>query len=150
VLRRFADRLAGDRSAGDRFASDRLAGDRFAGDRFASDRGAASVWVLAVGLVLVAAGLAGAAVGAVRLARQRAVVAADLAALAGAARAVDGTAVACGRAGEFAAHNGARLVSCTLDGLDLVVTVELTATPLPGLTRRIPAAARAGPVATPW
>lgn len=123
---------------------------RLAGDRGAGDRGAASVWVLAVGLVLVAAGLAGAAFGAARMAHQRAVVAADLAALAGAARAIEGTAVACGRAGEFATHNDARLMSCTLDGLDLVVTVELTATPLPGLSRRISVAARAGPVGTPW
>src|SRR5262245_20746639 len=56
-----------------------------------SDRGAASVWVLAAGLVLVLAGGFGAAIGSATVARHRAQAAADLGALAGAARAVYGT-----------------------------------------------------------
>lgn len=110
------------------------------------DRGAASVWVLAVGLVLVAAGLAGAAVGAARVARHQAWAAADLAALAGAARAIEGPAGACPRAASFAVANGARLLSCTVDGLDVLVTVQVQVAPLPGLTRSALGRARAGPV----
>lgn len=118
--------------------------------RRGGDRGAASVWVLAVGLLLVVAGLVGASVGAARVAGQRAVVAADLAALAGAARVPQGWAAACGRAARLAAANGARLITCLIDGLDLVVTVQVAVTPLPSMTREVPASARAGPVGTSW
>lgn len=114
--------------------------------RLPGDRGAASLWTLAVGLVLVSAGLAGAAVGAARVARHQAWTAADLAALAGAVRAVHGPAEACGRAAVFAAANRARLVSCSVHDLDVVVTVQVDVTPLPGLRRSCRAAARAGPV----
>lgn len=110
------------------------------------DRGSASLWLLAVGLVLVAAGVAGAAVGAARVGRHQARVAADLGALAGAARALDGPGPACARAAELASGNGGRLVSCTVDGLDLQITVEVSVTPLPGLTRIARSTARAGPV----
>lgn len=111
------------------------------------DRGAASILVLAIGLMVVAAGLAGAAVGAARVGRHQARVAADLGALAGAVRAVEGEQVACARAGEFVDANGARLASCRLEGLELVVGVEVSVTPLPGLLRSATAGARAGPVA---
>jgi secretion/DNA translocation related TadE-like protein len=114
--------------------------------RTSDDRGAASILVLAIGLVLVAAGIAGVAVGAARVGRHQARTAADLGALAGAARAVEGAEVACGRAERFVLANGARLVSCRVDGLEIVVGVEVTVTPLPGLTRYASAAARAGPV----
>lgn len=110
------------------------------------ERGSASLWLLAVGLTLVTAGLAGAAVGAARVARHQARVAADFGALAGAARTLEGPAVACARAAELVTANGARLVGCTLDGLDLQLSVELTVTPLPGLTRTAHATARAGPL----
>jgi secretion/DNA translocation related TadE-like protein len=113
------------------------------------DRGAASIFVLAIGLVLVAAGVAGAAVGAVRVGRHQARTAADLGALAGAARAVEGPAAACERARELAFANQARLLSCRLDGLEIVIAVQVTVTPLPGLTRYASAAARAGPVSSP-
>jgi secretion/DNA translocation related TadE-like protein len=105
--------------------------------------------VLALGLVLVAAGLAGAAVGAARVGRHQARTAADLGALAGAVRAVEGAEAACERAGQLAFANGARMVSCRLDGLEIVVEVRVTVTPLPGLTRYASAAARAGPVSMP-
>jgi secretion/DNA translocation related TadE-like protein len=110
------------------------------------DRGAASLLLLAIGLVLVAAGMAGAAVGAARVGRHEARTAADLGALAGAVRVIEGEAVACARAAELVSANGARLTSCRTDGLDIVVEAEVTITPLPGLVRRAEAAARAGPI----
>nr|BFE77179.1 hypothetical protein GCM10020092_104800 [Actinoplanes digitatis] len=75
--------------------------------------------------------------------------AADLGALAGAVRAVEGREAACGRAAQFVAANGGRLTSCHLQGLDIVIEVEVAVTPLPGLTRRATAAARAGPITAP-
>ncbi len=123
-------------------------GVRRAGRRCRCDRGAASLWVLAIGLTLVAAGVVGAAVGAARVARHEARAAADFGALAGAMRAIEGAGAACGRATELVAANGGRLVGCRLDGLDLVVSVEVAVTPLPGLSRRAAATSRAGPVRT--
>jgi secretion/DNA translocation related TadE-like protein len=102
--------------------------------------------VLAVGLVLVAAGIAGAAVGSARIGRHRAQAAADLGALAGAARAIEGSEAACGEAARFVAANSGWVTSCEVQGLEIVVRTEVTITPLPGLTRRAQAAARAGPV----
>jgi secretion/DNA translocation related TadE-like protein len=113
------------------------------------DRGAASILVLAIGLVLVAAGVAGAAVGAARVGRHQARTAADLGALAGAARVVVGPAAACERAGRLAAANRARMTSCRVEGFEIVVAVQVTVTPLPGLVRYASAAARAGPVSVP-
>jgi len=113
------------------------------------DRGAASIMVLSIGLFLVAAGLAGAAVGTARVGRHEAQVAADLGALAGAAEAVFGAGVACERAGRFVAANGGRLTSCTVDGLEIVVRVETPVRPMRGLLRHAHAAARAGPVYAP-
>jgi secretion/DNA translocation related TadE-like protein len=110
------------------------------------DRGAATIFVLAIGLVIVLMGVAGAAVGAARIGRHRAQATADLGALAGAARAVEGTAVACERARRFVAVNGGRTTSCEVTGLEIVVRTEAIVTPLPGLTRHATAAARAGPV----
>jgi secretion/DNA translocation related TadE-like protein len=89
------------------------------------DQGSASVWLLTLGLVLLAAGLAGSAVGSAHVTRQQAQVAADLGALAGAVRAVEGRQVACGRAELVVSRNGGRLVACDLDGLDLIVTAQV-------------------------
>jgi secretion/DNA translocation related TadE-like protein len=113
------------------------------------DRGAASVLLLAVGLVLVMAGLGGAAIGTARVARHQAQNAADLAALAGATDAVFGESVACARAARLAAANGARLTSCTVDGLEIVVRAEVAVQPLPGVLRKAAASARAGPISAP-
>ncbi|MFF5296852.1 Rv3654c family TadE-like protein [Paractinoplanes globisporus] len=113
------------------------------------DRGAASILVLAVGLVLVAAGLGGAAIGNARVARHQARNAADLAALAGAMEAVYGQDVACERAGRFAVANDAQVTSCAVDGLEIVVRAEVEVRPLPQLVRHVSAAARAGPVSGP-
>ncbi|WP_018587980.1 Rv3654c family TadE-like protein [Salinispora arenicola] len=112
----------------------------------AGDRGGATVLLLAVGVAFVIFGVAGAAVGAARVARQQAGVAADLGALAGAAEAGLGATTACESARMIIAGNGGRLVDCRLDGLDLLVTAEVTATPLPGLSRVATARARAGPL----
>jgi secretion/DNA translocation related TadE-like protein len=111
-----------------------------------SDRGAASVWVLAVALCVVVVALALAAAGTVRVARHQARTAADLGALAGAVRAVEGEGPACGRAAEFVAANGGRLVGCRLEGLDVVVSVEVPVTPVPGTSRVAAAASRVGPI----
>lgn len=109
-------------------------------------RGGATVLLLAMGLVFVVFGTFGAAIVAAGMASQRAAVAADLGALAGAARALDGDTAACASAADLAGRNDGRLVGCHLDGLDVLVTVEVAFTPLPGLTRVAAASARAGPV----
>jgi len=95
--------------------------------------------------VFVLIGFFGAALGAARAARHQARNAADFGALAGAARALDGDAVACGRADELARANGGRLVSCRLDGLDVIVRAEVSVALLPWLTHTATATSRAGP-----
>ncbi|MEV6694522.1 Rv3654c family TadE-like protein [Micromonospora sp. NPDC051196] len=110
------------------------------------DRGGATICLLAAGLVFVLGGLFAAGVGTARMARQQARVAADFGALAGAARALQDEPTVCARAAEIVAANGARLVSCQIDGLDVLVTAELTVQPLPGLTRVATATSRAGPL----
>lgn len=114
--------------------------------RGGGDRGSASLWLLAVGLVLVVAGIAGAAVGTVQIAGRQAQLAADFGALAGAAHLAEGPEVACDRASQLVRANHGRLTGCRSDGLDLVVAAEVVATPLPGLVRAVHASARAGPV----
>ncbi|WP_435817756.1 Rv3654c family TadE-like protein [Micromonospora arida] len=114
--------------------------------RLDRQRGGATVLLLAMGLVFVVFGTFGAAIVAAGMASQRAAVAADLGALAGAARALDGDTAACASASDLAGRNDGRLVGCHLDGLDVLVTVEVAFTPLPGLTRVAAASARAGPV----
>jgi secretion/DNA translocation related TadE-like protein len=99
-----------------------------------------------MGLVFVAAGVAGAAVGGARVGRHEARTAADLGALAGAARVIGGGATACATAERYVTANAARMTSCQVEGWEIVIHVEVTVTPLPNLTRRVHAAARAGPV----
>lgn len=111
-----------------------------------TDRGSASVLVLAVGVVLVVAGVFGAMIGAAHVANHRAQAAADLGALAGAARAIEGPAAACARAAELVTANGGRLTHCQLDGLDLTVTVAVNPATATGIGRAATATARAGPV----
>ncbi|WP_328340803.1 Rv3654c family TadE-like protein [Micromonospora sp. NBC_00421] len=112
----------------------------------ASDRGGATVLLLAIGMVFVLVGGFGAAIGAARLARHQARVGADFGALAGAGQVWRGAEPACATADEFVRANAARLVACQVDGFDVVVTVEVAVTPLPGLRRFATATARAGPV----
>jgi secretion/DNA translocation related TadE-like protein len=112
------------------------------------DRGSATILVLAFGLVFVAAGVAGVAVGAARIGRHQAQVAADLGALAGAAHAIEGQEAACGSAARYVEANGGRLATCQVDGLDVVVGVELPVELPLGFPRRADAAARAGPLSS--
>jgi secretion/DNA translocation related TadE-like protein len=116
------------------------------GEERKGDRGAATIFVLAIGLVLVSAGVAGAAVGSARIGRHRAQAAADLGALAGAARAVEGTEAACRQAARFVNANSVQMTSCEVRGLEIVVRTNVTIAPMPGLSRHAQAAARAGPV----
>jgi secretion/DNA translocation related TadE-like protein len=115
-------------------------------ERGDGDRGAASILILALGLLMVAAGVAGSAIGNTRVARHRAHNAADLGALAGAMQAVYGEADACARAARFVTANGGRMTGCTVTGLEIVVRAQVEVRPLPGLVRQAEAAARAGPV----
>lgn len=110
------------------------------------DRGAASIFVLAMGLFLVASGVAGAMVAGARVARHAARNAADLAALAGAARVIEGSGPACAVARRYAEANGARMVSCEVSGWEMVVRTEV---PVRSSALVATAAARAGPVTVP-
>lgn len=109
------------------------------------DDGTATVWVLAAGLLGLSVAIAFATAGGAMVARHRAESAADLAAIAGAIVARQGPDVACGRASLISSANGATLVACELDGLDVTVHVEVApagAAALAGVAR---GAARAGP-----
>ncbi len=74
--------------------------------------------------VLVAVTIGGVYVGAAVVARHRAQAAADLAALAAAASIGDGAAHACARATELARPMGTAVVACSVEELDVIVTVE--------------------------
>jgi secretion/DNA translocation related TadE-like protein len=87
---------------------------------------------------------AGAYLGSVVVARHRAQAAADLAALAAAARLPSGVAAACDRATAVAREMRVDHAECGVDGLAVVVTVQV-AVAFAGAAR---AAARAGPVDT--
>ncbi|WP_433373344.1 Rv3654c family TadE-like protein [Actinoplanes sp. CA-142083] len=113
------------------------------------DRGGASIFLLAVGLALVLAGLGATAIGSARVARHQARTAADLAALAAAMRAIEGEDAACARAREFATANGGRLTFCTVEGLEVVVWAEVEVEPMPGMVRHAKEGARAGPLFGP-
>ncbi|SEG71454.1 helicase/secretion neighborhood TadE-like protein [Thermomonospora echinospora] len=99
----------------------------------------ALVWVFSVTVV---------SAGAVRVARHRAYGAADLAALAAASRAAEGSAVACRRAAVVAEGVGGRLSSCVVRGavadVEVLVAVRL---PAPVGRVRFVSRARAGPQA---
>ncbi len=112
-----------------------------------SDRGAGTIWVLAFAAVIWVGGIAAVAVGGVRGARHRADAAADLAALAGAARLADGAGGACARAQRIADESGARLARCRVRGdvVEVAVAVDLKV-PMGIGTVRVLSRARAGPV----
>jgi secretion/DNA translocation related TadE-like protein len=91
--------------------------------------------------VLLFATAAGAYLGSVVLARHRAQAAADLAALAGAARLPVGPAAACARARVVAREMRVTGIECQVDGLDVIVTAQVPVA-FVGAAR---AFARAGP-----
>jgi secretion/DNA translocation related TadE-like protein len=94
--------------------------------RVSGERGSATVWVVALAGLLAALGAAGVLVGVAVAGRHRATGAADLAALAGAARAVVGDPAACSAAARVAAANGAELELCTtLAGAEVEVRVRI-------------------------
>lgn len=107
-----------------------------------TDTGSATVWWVCLCLLLWSVTLAAAAVAVSRLDRDRATTAADLAALAAAARAVHGPSEACDGARATAQANDASLVSCELHGHTVDVTVTVPSTLL---DRDVSARARAGP-----
>jgi secretion/DNA translocation related TadE-like protein len=98
------------------------------------ERGAATIYAAVTGLVLVLAGLGVAMRAAAVVAAAQARAAADLGALAGAQWV--GLGDACPHATDIVTANGAKLVSCHVIGVDLVVTAEV---------RGRTAMARAGP-----
>ncbi len=93
--------------------------------------------------VLLALTAGGTTVGSVVVARHRAQAAADLAALAGAARLPGGAEAACTWAVGLARQMRADDADCAVEGLDVVVTVRMSV-PLAGRFVTS-AAARAGP-----
>lgn len=88
----------------------------------------------------------GLCVGSAVIARHRAQAAADLAALAAAARLPAGAAAACGQAVQVMRRMAARPAECRVDGLDVVVSVEVPVMFTGRWIGPARAAARAGPV----
>lgn len=96
------------------------------------------LWVTGVGVYL----------GAVVVARHRAQAAADLVALAGAARLPLGATAACARATAVALAMRVDEALCEVDGLDVIVTVSVTIHVGAVFAGAARAAARAGPADT--
>ncbi|MGI8870638.1 MAG: Rv3654c family TadE-like protein [Mycobacteriales bacterium] len=110
-----------------------------------SDDGSGTIWVLAITLIVVVCGLIGMYRGLAVVARHRAEAAADFAALAAAGSVIEGESVACGRAATIAAANGARVLSCRIDGTDAFVSAAVAVSSVvPGRFTAV-GRARAGP-----
>ncbi len=123
-----------------------VADSRSGGPDDARDFGVSTVFAcLAVGLMM-AVTVIGIRLGGAMLARQQAETAADLGALAGAARILQGSGAACAAAGRLVTANLGTMASCTVVGLDLLVEVHV---PAPAWGGTASAHARAGPVTTP-
>lgn len=97
--------------------------------------------ILIAGLAV--AGIAAIWLGTAVIARHRAQSAADLAAVAAAARVPAGTTVACAQAEKLVRDMGAAIQSCTIMGLDVLVVVTVDVDR--HARRRASASARAGP-----
>ncbi|MEQ6903570.1 Rv3654c family TadE-like protein [Nocardioides sp. YIM 152588] len=108
------------------------------------ERGAATVLVVALAGVLLLVGCALGVAATLVVDHRRAQAAADLAALAGAARLAEGG-DACRVAGEVAAANGATLLGCRVEDRDVVAEVRVTGPRWLGQTGDLVARARAGP-----
>lgn len=113
--------------------------------RVRGDRGAAALLVLAVAALLALFGAVSSSVAAVGVARQRAAAVADLAALAGAAHALEGPAAACAWAGRTAARDAASLRTCRVQGDVVTVVAEVRPPGRLGLLGNATGRARAGP-----
>jgi secretion/DNA translocation related TadE-like protein len=112
-----------------------------------SDRGSASLLVLSLAGVLALVAMLAVAAGSVAVARHRAASAADLAALAGADRSLQGPGPVCAAATRAAERVAAELTACRLAG-DVVEVVVTVRPPGPlGALGSARAVARAGPTA---
>lgn len=109
------------------------------------DEGAATVWAAGLLLLVTFVALALAGVGGVLVAHRQAQAAADLAALGGAGALQEGG-EACAVAAAIAARNGAQLLECREEGVEIVVTAQVTADGIPAGPWRLVGRARAGPV----
>lgn len=109
------------------------------------DRGVATVYAC-IGIVVLLA-VTGLAVhlGAATLARQRAETGADLAALAGAAKVLQGPDVVCANVVRVAVVNGVEVQTCSVVGTEVLVTVTARAGTGP-FAGTASGRARAGPV----
>ena len=110
------------------------------GERRGCERGSAAVSGVAAMLLLIIVTITGAQVGAAVVARHRVTGAADLAALAAAARLTDGDGIACEQAKRVAEANRSTLDSCAVSGWEVVVQLSAI-TPFGPVNAR----ARAGP-----
>ena len=113
-------------------------------NRVSEDTGAATVLAAVLIAALTTIAVAGIWLAAVVIARHRAQAAADLAAVAAAARLPTGSAAACSQAEEVAGVMGSEMQSCTVSGLDVVVVTAVRADRYGRW--RASASARAGPV----
>ncbi|GLZ13768.1 hypothetical protein Acsp04_40030 [Actinomadura sp. NBRC 104425] len=112
----------------------------------AGDEGAGTLWSVAFMAILWFSAVAAMTVGGVRVARHRADAAADLAALAAAARVAEGAGEACRSAAIVVRGFGGRLKSCRVRGdiVDVSVTMAVTGAVAIG-DIRIVSRARGGP-----
>ena len=110
------------------------------GERPGCERGSAAVNGVVAMLLLIIVAVGGAQIGSAVVARHRVTGAADLAALAAAARLTEGDEGACEQAKRVASENRAELTSCTVNGWEVVVEASAV-TPFGPVSAR----ARAGP-----
>ena len=114
------------------------------GDRVRDETGAATVLAAVFIAILALVSVAGIWLGSAVIARHRAQSAADLAALAAAARIPTGTAMACVQATALARAMAVTVLGCTAEQLDVTVVVSV---PVGGMFGRdAQASARAGPM----
>lgn len=114
--------------------------------RDCAERGSASLLAVTMIAVLLAITVGACYVGSAMIARHRAQAAADLAALAAAAGLAAGADEACAQATAVADAMRAVLAGCVVDGLDVVVTVDVRVALAVAGADSAQASARAGPV----
>ena len=125
--------------------TEKLRSTAYSRGRCAADRGSATILAIAVITLITCAGLAGVTLGSALVARHRTAAAADLAALAGAAKATEGQIGACAAARAVAAENRAELASCRLAGQVVEVVAVIRLPSLFGVPMTARSQARAGP-----
>lgn len=116
----------------------------------APDRGSATVWLAGLAALIGLTSTIGVVQGCAVVARHRAELAADLAALAGAVHVSTGQEEACTTAARIAGRNGGRLTACTVSGDDVEVAVTRRLMLGKLGSRAASARARAGPVDRSW